>query len=95
MLNVKVLPAEFKLKVRQKFEAFSGRLSERFKAKPEFFKNSYGLPRLMGLVQFMESEDWSNRMPEFREYITLMDQIRSTDFARTFPEMAHLLQTEP
>ena len=49
----------------------------------------------MGLVKFMESEDWSNRMPEFREYIQLMDQIRGTDFKVTFPELASLIETGP
>lgn len=91
MLNVKVLPAAFKAKVRAKYEAYVAILGERNKDKPEFAKNSYGLPRLMGLVKFMESEDWSNRMPEFQEYIQLMDGIRGTDFAATFPEMAELM----
>ena len=35
----------------------------------------------------MFSEDWSNRMPEFREYIQRMDEIRGT-ILKTFPEMA-------
>ncbi len=94
MLNVKVLPPEFKQAVREKYEYYVKILAERFKNQPEFFKNEYGIRRLMGLVQFMESEDWSNRMPEFREYIQLMDKIRGTDFATTFPEMVSLMQVE-
>jgi hypothetical protein len=43
------------------------------------------------MIQFMKSEDWSNRMPEFIEYIQLMDEIRGTDFSKTFPEMRELL----
>ena len=91
-LNVKILPPEFKAKVRARYEAYVKDLTVRFKDKPEFFKNSYGIPRLMGLVQFMESEDWSSRMPEFREYLTRMDSIRGTDFCKTFPEMAELIR---
>jgi hypothetical protein len=39
----------------------------------------------------MMSEDWSVRMPEFREYITKFDKLRETKFAEVFPEMADLL----
>ena len=39
----------------------------------------------------MMSEDWSVRMPEFREYLTKLDQHRGTDFCKTFPEMAGLM----
>lgn len=91
MLNVKVLPPWFKRVVREKYDSYIAKLSERYKDKPEFFKNQYGIPRLKGLVSFMESEDWSRRMPEFQEYIRLMDGIRGTDFKKTFPEMAELL----
>jgi len=42
----------------------------------------------------MMSEDWSRRMPQFREYIRLMDRIRGTDFAEVFPEMSELLVDE-
>lgn len=94
MLNVKVLPPEFKARVRAKLENYSEELKRRFASNPDFASSPYGVSRLMGLVKFMESEDWSNRMPEFREYIRLMDEIRGTSFARTFPEMASL-QTEP
>ena len=39
----------------------------------------------------MKSEDWSNRMIEFREYITIMDKVRKTNFSNTFPEMKDLI----
>jgi hypothetical protein len=37
------------------------------------------------------SGDWSARLPEFREYINLMDSIRKTDFKKIFPEMAGII----
>ena len=43
------------------------------------------------MVSFMKSEDWSQRLPEFREYITKLDKLRNTNFRKTFPEMAGLL----
>lgn len=90
-LNVKVLPAEFKKQVRDKYEEFIRYLSDRFHGNEEFLTAPYGIARLRGIVQFMESEDWSRRMPELREYLMRMDNIRSTDFSKTFPEMSTLL----
>ena len=52
---------------------------------------NYGIRRLQGMVKFMMSEDWSQRMPQFREYITKFDKQRNTDFTKVFPEMADLL----
>jgi hypothetical protein len=90
-LNVKILPAEFKKRVRKKYESYCESLLQRFSHEPDFAKNPYGLKRLMGLVSFMESEDWSKRMPEFQEYITLLDKTRGHKFESTFPEMAELM----
>lgn len=93
-LNVKVLPDWFKEKVRAKYEAFYPMLERRMQHIPNYTQNTYGIPRLKGLVNFMESEDWSVRMPEFVEYIRLMDKIRGTSFEETFPEMALLVSPE-
>ena len=43
------------------------------------------------MISFARSEDWSRRLPEFREYINKLDELRGTDFRATFPEMAYLL----
>jgi hypothetical protein len=43
------------------------------------------------MISFARSEDWSRRLPEFREYINKLDELRGTDFRNTFPEMAYLL----
>lgn len=93
-LNIKILPPGFKQKVARKYEEFYQWLEQRFAGQPDFFASQYGVPRLKGLVQFMMSEDWSRRMPQFREYIRLMDRIRGTDFAEVFPEMSELLVDE-
>lgn len=97
-LNVKVLPAWFKQKVREKYEKFYTwweqnwelSLAEHQIGKVTFEQwrgSEYGIKRLQGLVQFMESEDWSNRLPELKEYITLIDKQRNLSFAETFYEM--------
>ena len=95
-LNVKVLPQWFKDQVKQKYEEFYPWLEENWQlsgapSKEEFMKADYGIKRLQGMVKFMMSEDWSQRMPQFREYITKFDKQRDTNFAETFPEMADLL----
>lgn len=90
-LNVRILPRWFKDKVREKYTRFYKWLVTNYRNDEEFLNDSYGIKRLRGLVRFMFSEDWSNRLPEFREYITLMDSIRKTNFRETFPEMEKLL----
>ena len=95
-LNVKIFPQWFKDKVKAKYESFYPWLEENWHLtgapdKETFMKADYGIKRLNGMVKFMMSEDWSVRMPQFREYITKFDQQRGTDFKKVFPEMADLL----
>jgi MoaA/NifB/PqqE/SkfB family radical SAM enzyme len=99
-LNVRVFPTWFKDKIEDKYNNFNEWLLENYqhftpcKSKDEFLGNNYGAKRLKGMVSFMKGQDWSNRMPEFIEYITIMDRIRGTSFAQTFPEMAPILNHE-
>ena len=98
-LNVKVFPQWFKDKVKQKYEEFYPWLEENWEmsgapSKEKFIDADYGIKRLKGMVKFMMSEDWSQRMPQFREYITKFDKQRATDFTKVFPEMADLLNEE-
>ena len=90
-LNVKILPSWFKKEVVKKYEDFYPWLERRFKHNEKFSLHPYGIKRLKSICQFMNSEDWSRRLPEFREYIVKMDKIRKTDFKQVFPEMAKLL----
>ena len=57
----------------------------------DFTTSKFGLKRMEGMINFMCAEDWSVRMPEFKEYIIRMDKIRSTNFQEIFPEMAELI----
>ncbi len=90
-LNVKVLPPEFKQKVAEKYEDFYKWLHENHPDPVRLEESEYGIKRLKGLVKFMNSEDWSNRLPEFKEYIQHMDGIRKLNFGETFPEMKELV----
>ena len=101
-LNVKVLPREFLDKCEAKYEEFIEWWTENWEfgiptwhkgkvTKEKWLEAEYGIKRLRGMINFARSEDWTRRMPEFREYITKLDAHRGTDFRATFPEMAYLL----
>jgi len=101
-LNVKVLPREFLDKTEAKYEEFIEWWKENWElGVPSWHKGkvtyekwldaSYGIKRLRGMIRFAKSEDWTRRLPEFREYINKLDKLRGTDFRATFPEMAYLL----
>jgi len=97
-LNVKVLPAWFKQKCREKYQEFYPWWEDNWelsipawhKGKVDYdtWRNAdYGIKRLEGMIQFMESEDWSVRLPEMREFLGLCDRQRNNSFSATFPEM--------
>jgi MoaA/NifB/PqqE/SkfB family radical SAM enzyme len=98
-LNVKVFPKHFKSKIEKKYEELYQWLEENIDeysngkfSKQDFLDASYGIKRLKGMVNFMNSEDWSVRMPEFQEYINQIDKIRKTSFYKVFPDMRELLE---
>jgi len=91
-LNVRVLPKEFKQQTEEKYQEFFGWLKNH--DDRDYENHPYGVKRLKNFLKFMNSGDWSKRMPEFREYIKLLDQRRKTDFRKVFPEMAGLLDSK-
>jgi len=102
-LNVKVLPEWFKAEVRKKYEEFYPWWEENWDlgipswhkgkvTKEEFINAPYGINRLKGMLQFMESEDWSIRLPETKEFLELCDKQRNTDFLKNFPEMTKIFK---
>ena len=102
-LNVKVLPKWFKQKCREKYEAWYPWWEKNWeKGIPSWHKGkvqhsewrdaNYGIKRLEGMLSFMESEDWSQRLPQTREFLQLNDAHRSNSFAETFPEMKDIFR---
>jgi hypothetical protein len=97
-LNVKILPKEFKEKCRQHYEEFYPWWEANWElgvpswhkgkvTKDKWRSASYGIDRLEGMLKFMESEDWSNRLSEMKEYLEKIDAHRNLSFAEIFPEM--------
>jgi len=106
-LNVKVLPDSFIDKCEEHYDEFIEWWKENWRlGVPSWHKNNpkctyenwlddgYGIKRLKGMLSFARSEDWSRRLPEFREYLTKLDNMRGTDFRKTFPEMAFLMDED-
>jgi len=86
-LNIRVLPVDIKLEVKKKIEEFC---KEQMNDQ-EFVNNPYGLKRWQGLVQYMNQEDWSDKLPILIDYISVTDQRRGTDFTKTFPELSKIV----
>lgn len=100
-LNVKVLPKWFKDECRRKYDEFVPWWEANWeKGIPEWHKGKvtfeqwrdagYGIKRLYGMLQFMESEDWSIRLPEMKEFLELCDQQRNLNWKEVFPEMKEI-----
>ena len=103
-LNLKVLPPHIKQKIKDKYEnefypwidenwhRFTG-VQELGIDKETFDNNPYGKKRYQGIINFMNSEDWSARLPETKEWITLINKQRNwgNKFPQVFPILAELL----
>lgn len=91
-LSMRVLPKEDKLEIRERFNELKIWLEENYKDDPTLFdKNPWGWQRWEGILDWMDAEDDTHLLPDFREYISTMDKQRKTDFKKIFPELAHLL----
>ena len=91
-LSLRVLPAEDKAEVCALFAELQQWLWDNYTHDKEFWEtNPYGWKRWEGILDWMDAEDHTKLLPDFREYITTMDAERKTDFKTVFPELAHLL----
>lgn len=85
-LNVRVLPKDIKDQVKNNIDAFCKENRDNL----EFMSNPYGYQRWQGLIHYMNSEDWSNKLPTLLDYLSVTDGQRNTDFRKTFPELSTL-----
>jgi hypothetical protein len=83
-LNVRVLPQYLKDRVATTVEKFcASRIND-----IEFMSNPYGATRWRCLVQYMNQEDWSHKIPILLDYLETTDQTRGTNFRQVFPELS-------
>ena len=80
-LNCKVLPERIKKVIVDKFDQW-------YKGYDIKWHN---LDRIYNAKDFMMAEDKSKHFGEFKLYINKIDNIRGTDFRKTFPELAALI----
>ena len=81
-LNPKVLPLDFKKKLRKKYMNFLPRLNQD--------QHAYFIDRLQSILRFVEDEDLSHRLPDFREYVKLLDKQRNTCAPAVFPDLEEI-----
>lgn len=78
-LNVRVLPNDMKIIASQNIHNLIKKYnSERFANDP------YGKQRWLGLIDYMTKEDWSIKLPALKDYLTVTDQTRNTDYKKVF-----------
>ena len=77
---------EFYPWIEENWNKFTG-VAEEGITKEQFLAADYGLKRFKGIINFMNSEDWSARLPEIKEYLELVNKQRGweTKFLETFP----------
>src|SRR5205807_678639 len=75
--NIRVLPAAYK-------QVIADKLGEYMRTRMA----GQAVDKLTGIIDYMNSEDHSERMPSLVEYTQMLDATRGTDFCETFPELA-------
>lgn len=91
-LSIRCLPPEDKAEVRRKFAEFATWLHENYRQDKDFWKdNPYGWRRWQAVLDFMDAEDHTYLLPDFKEYIEKIDSLRGLDFGSVFPELAHIV----
>ena len=78
-LNIRVLPEKEKELVTERLH----KLIEKY-STPVFDNDPYGKQRWLGLINYMNSEDWSHKLPAAIEYLEITDNTRKTDYKTTF-----------
>ena len=91
-LSIRCLPDYDKEEIRKSFADLATWLYANYRQDEDFWKhNPYGWKRWQAILDFMDAEDHTDQLPDFKEYIEQLDLLRSTDFKKIFPELANLL----
>ena len=76
-LNPKVLPKELKKQITSDLE----------KCFRDHFENE-SMDKYQGILNLMNSEDWSSKLPTMVNYLKALDKSRKTDYKKVFPHFA-------
>lgn len=78
-MNVRVLSHKSKHDVTKKlYNIIDKHSNDRFLYDP------YGKQRYLGLIKYMNDEDWSNKLPALIEYLEVTDKTRNTNYKLLF-----------
>jgi len=91
-LSIRCLPDYDKEEVRKSFADLATWLYANYRQDEDFWKqNPYGWKRWQAVLDFMDAEDHSHLLIDFKEYIDTLDTHRKTNFKIIFPELQHLI----
>jgi len=91
-LSARILPQSDKDEIVQQFADFKQWLWDNYRQDDNFWKdNPYGWKRWEGILKFIQAEDHTHLLPDFKEYVVNLDLIRNMDSKTIFPELAHIL----
>ena len=89
-LSARILPKEDKEQLRKDILDFKQWLWDNYRQDDDFWlHNPSGWNRWEGVLKFVEAEDHSHLLPDFKEYVNNLDTIRKTDARSVFPELAN------
>jgi hypothetical protein len=63
---------------------------QRQKFNADWNNHAMGKQRWEGIISYMMSEDWSDKLPQLQDYLRVLDETRGTDFTKVFPELRSL-----
>jgi organic radical activating enzyme len=90
-LSARILPNKDKQEVKQQFMDFKQWLWDNYTQDDNFWNvNPYGWKRWDAILKFIDAEDHTNLLPDFKEYINNLDKVRFTNASQVFPELSHL-----
>lgn len=91
-LSARILPQSDKEEIVQQFADFKQWLWDNYRQDDNFWKdNPYGWKRWEGILKFIQAEDHTHLLPDFKEYVDNLDSIRGLNAKSVFPELGNVL----
>lgn len=90
ILNICVLPKNKKELIREKIENLKIWLLENYNTDPSFINDVMGFAKLDKLIDYLFSEDWSNKLSDTKAFIHGIDKERNLNIENYIPEAAFL-----
>ena len=85
-LNIRVLPQHLKDLAEQRITDFIESQAD----NQEFNNHTFGKQRWQGIVNYMQQEDWSDKLTSTLEYLEVCDSTRGTNFREVFKDLGSL-----